>query len=115
MLEPAQAANTAHDAMLVCISPPGMKSTHRDSARYIRSANPPRSTISPIKMNSGMATRLTLVLVSHARLPMMFQTGLSENRLSRISANDPSAPATYMPARNMTPIRMNATAMSMGQ
>ena len=62
-----------------------------------------------------MATRLTLVLVSHARLPMMFQTGLSENRLSRISASDPSAPATYMPARNMTPIRTNATAMSMGQ
>ena len=99
---------------MVCISPPGIKSTQRDSARYIRLAKPPRSTISPIRINSGMATRLTLVLVSQARLPIMFHTGLSENRLSSSSASEPKAPATYIPAKNITAIRMNAIAISIG-
>ena len=56
MLEPEQAAKMAQDTMLVCSNPPGMGATQRSSARYIRSAMPLRSTNSPIRMKSGMAT-----------------------------------------------------------
>ena len=52
-----QAANRALEATLVCSSPPGSSPTHRVRDVYIRSAMPLRSTNSPIKMNSGIATQ----------------------------------------------------------
>jgi hypothetical protein len=61
-LEPAQAANTAQEAMLLWISPPGMKTSQRERTLYIPSAIPLRRTSSPIRMNNGMASRTKLVL-----------------------------------------------------
>lgn len=59
---PEVAANSVQAPMLECISPPGSQLSQCDSAPYIRSAMPERSRISPIRMNSGMATRMKSVL-----------------------------------------------------
>ena len=95
-LEPAQAANMAHEAMLLWIRPPGMNTSQRDKTLYIRSATPLRRTNSPIRMNSGMAIRMKLVLPSQALLPMMFhRLGLEIlKNFMRMSAIAPNAPAT---------------------
>ena len=93
-LEPEQAANTAHDAMFVCSRPPGRNTSHRDRAAYIRSPIPERSISSPISRNSGTATRIKFVLLSHALLPRMFHSGASENASIITSDSTPSAPAT---------------------
>ena len=95
-LEPAQAANMAHEAMLLWIRPPGMNTSQRDRTLYIRSATPLRRTNSPIRMNSGIAIRMKLVLPSQALLPMMFhKLGLEIlKNFMRMSAIAPNAPAT---------------------
>ena len=52
--EPEVAANSAQLPMLVCSSPPGMRPSQADSAMYMRSAMPERSSSSPSSTNSGI-------------------------------------------------------------
>ena len=52
--EPEVAANSAHAPMLVCSRPPGSPPSHAESAVYMRSAMPERSSSSPSSTNSGM-------------------------------------------------------------
>ncbi len=52
--EPDVAANSAHAPMFVCSRPPGSPPSHAESATYIRSAMPERSSNSPSSTNSGM-------------------------------------------------------------
>ena len=93
-LEPEHAANTAQEAMLVCSSPPGRNTSQRESAPYIRSPMPERSISSPISRKRGTATRMKLVLLSHALFPRMFHSGASENACIITRDSTPSAPAT---------------------
>ena len=74
-LEPEVAANMAQAAMLECIRPPGSHDTQCVSAAYIRSAMPERSSTSPSRMNSGMATRMKSVEADQAISPIARDTG----------------------------------------
>ena len=63
MDDPDVAANSVLAPILECISPPGSQDSQFDSAPYIFSAIPARSRISPIMMNSGIATRMKSMLL----------------------------------------------------
>ena len=108
-LDPEQAAKMAQDTMLVWIRPPGRKNIHLDMTRYIFSPIPLRFINSPIRTNRGTATRMKLVLDSHALFAMMFQRGASEKKNIMIKERHPNAAATYIPARKNAPISPNAT------
>ncbi len=99
----------AQDTMMVWIRPPGRKNIHLDIAEYIFSPIPLRFINSPIKMNRGTATRLTLVFDSHALFAMRFQKGASEKNHMMTRERHPRAAATYSPAMKNAPIRPNAT------
>ena len=74
---------------------------------------PLRFISSPIRMNRGTATRIKLVLPSHDLLAMMFHRGASEKKNIMMRDRDPSAAATYIPARKKAPISPNATPIAM--
>ncbi|MDT4850619.1 hypothetical protein FQZ97_847720 [compost metagenome] len=77
-LEPEVAANSVEAAMLVCMSPPGMWPTHLSSASNNFSARPERSSISPIRMNIGTATRVKSDEVPQAISPTPRRSGSEE-------------------------------------
>ena len=54
-ITPEEAANTTHIRMVAMASPPGSRRVHRWIASNRRSAMPARSSIAPMKMNSGTA------------------------------------------------------------
>ena len=108
-LEPEQAAKMAHETILVWIRPPGSHQIQRVIPAYIRSPMPLRFISSPIRMNSGTATRMKLVFPSQDLFAMMFHRGASEKKCIMIRDSAPSAAATYMPARKKAPISPNAT------
>jgi hypothetical protein len=68
----------AQDPMLECMSPPGSHDNQWVAAAYILSAIPERSKISPMRMNRGMATRMTLVFDTQASSPMARLKGRNE-------------------------------------
>ena len=76
---------------------------------YMRSPMPLRFISSPMRMNSGTATRMKLVFPSQALLAMMFHNGASEKNNMIIRDSAPNAAATYIPARKKAPINPNAT------
>ena len=81
-LEPELAANIAQAAMLVCMSPPGSQLTHASRARYMRSETPDRKSSSPMRMNSGAATRMKLVLTDHDICPKVPSQGYEGKQLA---------------------------------
>ena len=54
-ITPDEAANTTHISTVPMASPPGRRRVHRWIASNSRSAMPARSSIAPMKMNSGTA------------------------------------------------------------
>ena len=108
-LEPQQAEKMAHETTLVWIRPPGRNHNQRAITAYMRSPMPERFISSPMRMNSGIATRIKPVVPSQALLAMMFQSGASEKKYMMIRDRHPRAAATYMPAMKNAPINPNAT------
>jgi hypothetical protein len=73
--EPEVAEKSVQVAMLVCSSPPGRRLNHTESAAYIRSAMPPRSSSSPSSMNSGIASMEGLFRLLQTTPPIMSTRG----------------------------------------
>ncbi len=112
-LEPETAANRAQEAMLECKRPPGMGDNQFDRIRYMRSAIPLRTRISPIIIKSGTATRIKLLFVFQAICPNISHNGRSEKICISDMPISPNAVATYSPAKKNTVIRIAATSRTM--
>ncbi len=76
--EPEMAANMAHEPTFECMRPPGSHDSQCVAAAYMLSAMPERSMISPNRMNSGMATRMTSVEDTQPISPMARLRGRKE-------------------------------------
>ncbi len=74
--EPDVAANSAQQPMFVCSSPPGRRASHADSATYMRSAMPERSSSSPSSTNSGIAVSRFSLPTPQMTVAIEFRNGM---------------------------------------
>jgi len=74
--DPEVAANSAQQPMLVWRSPPGNRASQADSAMYMRSAMPERSSSSPSSTNRGIEVRRFSLPTPQMTVAIEFRKGM---------------------------------------